>query len=66
MKPDEFFIPYAESAFNAYGEKANWKTWDDKPMPQWNEVGEEVQSRWLAAVKDVFHKLQVSDSETGE
>lgn len=66
MKPDSYFIRFAESAFNAYGDAAGWKTWDSKPMPQWNEVGEVVQARWIAAVKDVFRKLKVRDAETGE
>lgn len=66
MKPDSYFLPFAESAFNAYGDKAGWKTFDDRPMPQWDDVGEVVQARWVAAVKDVFHKLEVRDSETGE
>jgi hypothetical protein len=48
---------YAKLAFNAYGDKANWKTWNNLPMPQWNEVGEEVQSRWIAAVKAVIKEL---------
>lgn len=59
MKPDSYFMPYAESAFNAYGDKAEWKTWDNKPMPRWDAVGDVVQARWIAAVKDVFRKLNV-------
>lgn len=61
MKPDDYFLPFAEIAFNAYGEKAEWKTWDGKPMPQWDAVGEVVQQRWVAAVKAIFRRLNVRD-----
>ena len=66
MKPDSYFVPFAESAFNAYGEKARWKTFDGRDMPRWDQVGEDVQQRWVAAVKDVFRKLAVRDETTGE
>lgn len=66
MKPDEYFVSFAEAAFNAYGEEAKWRTWDDKPMPLWNEVGANIQARWIAATKAIFKKLDVRDDETGE
>lgn len=65
MKPDSYFLPFAQEAFNAYGDKANWKTWDGKPMPHWDAVGDDVQGRWVAAIKRVFQVLAVR-SESGE
>ena len=66
MKPDEYFIPYAEAAFNAYGNAANWRIWDDRPMPRWDAVGAAIQARWVAATKAVFKLLDVIDADTGE
>lgn len=40
----------AEEAFNAYGDDAEWLTFDGRKMPDWNSVGEVVQSHWTAAV----------------
>ncbi len=47
----------AEVAFNAYGDRASWRTWDDKRMPYWSEVGNEVQERWVAAVAAVIDQV---------
>lgn len=43
----------AEVAFNAYGDKANWKTFDGREMPKWGAVGDDVQQRWVAAIEAV-------------
>lgn len=45
MKPDEYFLPFAQAAFEAYAVKANYKTWDNKPMPGWDAVGADIQGR---------------------
>ncbi len=42
-------IVLAEIGYNAYGEKAGWKTYDFKPMPTWEKLGVIVQERWCAA-----------------
>lgn len=43
-----------EIAFNAYGDDADWKTFDGRPIPQWMELGQsfaglEVRKHWEAA-----------------
>lgn len=54
---DENVLKLAKIAFDAYGEKAEWKTWDKRDMPQWNEVGEAIQERWVAAIRAVLESL---------
>lgn len=38
-----------KTAYEAYGENRNWKTYDDKPMPQWKDLKPEIQHAWAAA-----------------
>lgn len=66
MKDDSFFVEYAKSAYDAYGAVTDHKNYQGLPMPLWDALPERIQAAWLGAVKDVFKKLQVKDSETGE
>lgn len=43
----------AEDAYIAYGNKASWKTYDNKEMPFWSELTPKIQSRWVEAAKAV-------------
>lgn len=40
-------------AYEAYSENRNWKTYDDKPMPKWDELRPEIQAAWEAAADKV-------------
>jgi curved DNA-binding protein CbpA len=41
-----------EIAYNAYCESFKWKYYDGLPIPQWKQVGPEIQKAWdLAARK---------------
>lgn len=51
----------AESAYQAYGEDAKWLTWNGKPMPQWDELNDEVRFHWIAAVTCVANNV-IEDS----
>ena len=51
LRTNEEWLALAKEAFDAYGDEAQWLTWDNKPMPQWDKVGEVVQKRWVASVK---------------
>jgi hypothetical protein len=42
----------AHYMYDAYGRTAEWLTWDDKPMPQWNDLGKDVKARWIASAID--------------
>jgi hypothetical protein len=39
----------AERMWDAYAIQAGGKTFDGKPLPTWDELGEERQSCWVAA-----------------
>lgn len=40
-------------AFEAYNEAKGGRTYDDKPIPPWSDVGEAVRSAWEAAAAAV-------------
>lgn len=43
----------AEAAFNAYTEHAGGKTHDDKPIPAWADLGDDVRGHWVAGAAAV-------------
>jgi hypothetical protein len=44
----------AKIMWDAYSQKAGGKTFDGKPLPTWEELGEDRQSCWSAAA-DAAH-----------
>jgi hypothetical protein len=44
----------AKIMWDAYSQKAGGKTFDGKPLPKWEELGEDRQSCWSAAA-DAAH-----------
>lgn len=60
----------ARVMFNAYGEHAEWKSWDGRPMPKWSkddwpsgtpdddrrEINDAVRSHWIAAAAAALGK----------
>jgi len=68
MKPDSYFEPFAEAAYNAYKRSTGGKTFDGRDMPTWTEIGiktPHVQVAWIAAVKQVFRDSNVTDPDGG-
>lgn len=45
---------YAAPAYNAYGDSAQWKTFDGRPMPAWRDLPPETQSHWRMAALSVL------------
>jgi len=41
----------ARSMFNAYNEQGGWKTFDGRPVPPWEDLGDDVRGRWVAAAR---------------
>jgi len=39
----------AHIGYVAYGEEANWKSYEGKPMPLWEELPEHIRRKWRAA-----------------
>jgi hypothetical protein len=37
-------------AYDAYAMSKGGTTWDGKPMPNYEDIGEDVQTAWVAAV----------------
>lgn len=46
----------AKAMWAAYSEKAGGKTFDGKPLPTWDELGEERQQCWGAAADAAIDK----------
>jgi len=44
-------------AFEAYNESKGGLTWDGKPIPPWNEVGDPVRDGWEASANAVIQNL---------
>ena len=43
----------AQIAFEAYGASTGGTTYDGKPIPPWEKVGDKVQKAWRAAAEAV-------------
>ena len=39
--------------YDAYGDVADWKNYEGKPMPSWNELPEDIRVKWTAAAKAI-------------
>lgn len=48
----------ARAAFDAYNAQAGGLTWDGKPIPPFDAVGERVQANWCAAVRAVLAAVE--------
>lgn len=53
----------AKTAYAAYGESTGHRTHDDRPMPDWADLGPQVQSAWVSAAGAVA--LRTAASLTG-
>ncbi len=47
-------VTLAQIGYEAYGFKAEWKTWDGKAMPTWADLGDVVRGRWQAAASAII------------
>lgn len=48
----------AKLMWDAYAVKAGGKTFDGKPLPTWDELGEERQSCWVAAASVTANRIE--------
>jgi hypothetical protein len=39
----------AKIAYRAYGETTDFKNFRGEPMPEWENLGDRIQSAWIAA-----------------
>ena len=59
----------AKLMWNAYAIQAGGKTFDGKPLPTWDELGDERQSCWIAAASvtaDRIEKLEAALREIAQ
>ena len=49
-------------AYEAYATETAWRTFDDRQMPSWDDLGERIQRAWEAAAQavDPFRQLALS------
>ena len=52
----------AKLMWDAYAVQAGGKTFDGKPLPTWDELGEERQSCWIAAASVTADRIQKLES----
>ena len=62
MIPDP--IDFGKIAYEAYGTSTKWRTYNDKPMPKWEELTERIQVAWRAAAKTVAIEVRRDDART--
>ena len=48
----------AQKAYESYGDFRGWKSHDDKPMPQWEELPTAIRNAWEVAVTGVFIEIR--------
>ena len=48
----------AKLMWDAYAIQAGGKTFDDKPLPTWDELGEDRQSCWVAAASVTASRIE--------
>lgn len=44
----------AQVAYEAYAEHQGWKNYQGNPIPQWDEVREDIKQAWQAAVDAIL------------
>lgn len=47
------FEDLAGAGYKAYCKQAGGMTFDNKPLPEWSQIGENRQACWIAAAKEV-------------
>ena len=49
MTPEEL----GRIGYEAYGAHADWKAYDGKPMPKWDELRLDIKEKWAVAAKAI-------------
>ena len=51
-------INWGKIAFNAYVKAKSGTTYDGKPIPKWEELGDDVRSAWTASAMTIYRAVQ--------
>lgn len=49
---------YGQTAYEAYGQNRDWKAWDGRPMPTWEDVIPEIKIAWQVASHAVIAEFK--------
>jgi hypothetical protein len=49
-------------AFDAYSRATGGRTYDDRPMPAWDNLGDAIQDAWQAAARAVIDTARAADT----
>jgi len=44
----------AQIAYEVYAEHQNWKNYQGNPIPQWDQVRDDIKQAWQAAVRAII------------
>lgn len=48
---------YGQIGYEAYGDEAQWKAYNDLPMPRWDDpLREDIKRKWEVAAKAIADK----------
>jgi hypothetical protein len=48
----------AQIGYEAYGAHADWKAYDGKPMPKWDDLRLDIKEKWVVAVAAILDALR--------
>lgn len=51
---DEQVNKYGQMAFESYSEVQEWKTFDGRPIPQWESLSHKIKNAWCVAAAVVI------------
>jgi len=53
----EWAYRLGEIGYEAYGDAADWKNYEGKPMPRWVELPQHIRDKWAAAASAIRHEV---------
>lgn len=61
-------LDLGRKAYEAYARQTDGKTYDDRDMPAWGDLGERIQAAWRAAAAAVTeaHQVEARSQHAGE
>lgn len=54
------------TAFDAYKQSKQGTTYDNKPIPEWKDLGDDVRTAWCEAAKAVFDYTVIMIQDTAD
>lgn len=55
------FKTKGQIGYEAYGDAADWKAYNDERMPQWDDLPPHIRDRWQAAAGAIEHSIIYGD-----